>query len=255
MTFSSALEYMFLTQSFPNLSQFFAPVFTALAAKNGTFPSSNEALRLSLKMARTATEGKLPTDELLTEISQRLTPKALGAFVPESVVIPAALRQALMTVISPSTQALAGAGVLPLMNGIVDTLDQIPLLIDEVANGARDFIPPPESVKGAARRNYRARRTLILGYDNDPIDESEAIEELLKEAESVTRMKRPMIQIDVQRKTLEGNHATPLLAPPLDIAMRAEDILGGDAAKERLLYAQADATVAELVRWLEEGGV
>jgi hypothetical protein len=50
-----------------------------------------------------------------------------------------------MTVISPSTQALAGAGVLPLMNGIVDTLDQIPLLIDEVANGARDFIPPRAS--------------------------------------------------------------------------------------------------------------
>lgn len=160
-----------------------------------------------------------------------------------------------MAFITPSSQALTGAGILPLMNDVVDTLDQVPLLIDEVANGARDFVPPPDSVRGAARRAYRARRTLILGYNNDPLDESEEMEQLLKEAESVTRMKRPMIQIDVQRRSLDGNHATPLLAPPLDIALRAEDILGVDTAKERLLYAQADATVTELVRWLSEGGV
>jgi hypothetical protein len=106
-----------------------------------------------------------------------------------------------------------------------------------------------------ARRSYRARRTLILQYDKDGIDESEEIEELLKEAESRTRMKRPMIEIDVQRRTLSGGHATPLIAPPLDLANRAEDILGKDAAKERLLYAEADATVDALVEWLEEANL
>jgi hypothetical protein len=110
-------------------------------------------------------------------------------------------------------------------------------------------------VREAARRSYRARRTLILQYDNDPLDESDEIEDLLKEAERVTRMKRPMIQIDVQRITLTGGHATPLLAPPLELATRAEDILGVEAAKERLLYKEADATVNELVRWLEEGSL
>jgi hypothetical protein len=68
-------------------------------------------------------------------------------------------------------------------------------------------------------------------------------------------MKRPMIRIDVQRTTLSGGHATPLFAPPMELATRAEDILGPEAAKERLLYKEADATVDELVRWLEEGSL
>ena len=64
-----------------------------------------------------------------------------------------------------------------------------------------------------------------------------------------------MVNIDLQRRKLEGNHATPLLAPPMDLATRAEDVLGKDAAKSRLLYEQADRTVEELVTWLEEGNL
>ncbi len=124
-----------------------------------------------------------------------------------------------------------------------------------MADGARDFIPTPPAVQAAARKAYRARRTLIIQYDQDQFDESYEIEQLLREAQSVTRMKRPMVNIDVQRRILTGGHASPVIAPPLDIAQRAEDILGVDSAKERLLYAQADATVDELVRWLEEGNL
>ena len=101
----------------------------------------------------------------------------------------------------------------------------------------------------------RARRTLLVEYSDDPLDESGTLEELLDEARSVTRMKRPMVEIDLQRRVLDGGHAAPLLAPPLDLAERAEDILGSDTAKERLLYAQADATVAEISRWLEAGNL
>ena len=94
-----------------------------------------------------------------------------------------------------------------------------------------------------------------MEYSDDPLDETGKIEELLNEARSVTRMKRPMVEIDLQRRVLEGGHASPLLAPPLHLAARAEDILGSDTAKERLLYAQADATVEEISRWLEEGNL
>ncbi|EEC51151.1 predicted protein, partial [Phaeodactylum tricornutum CCAP 1055/1] len=62
----------------------------------------------------------------------------------------------------------------------LETLEQIPLLIDEVADGARDFVPPPAEVKAAARRAYRARRTLIVKYTEDPLDESDEIEDLLQ---------------------------------------------------------------------------
>jgi acetyl esterase/lipase len=240
----------------PFFDEFFAPFFTSVASdKNGTTPSSIDVIKLSLELARTASQGDVPSDDLVTEIKRVLTPSLLAGLAPDSVILPAALRTGLQTLIAPSATALSGAGILPLMNQVVDTLDQIPLLIEEVAGGARDFVPPPSSVRAVARRSYRARRTLILQYDNDGIDESEEIEELLKEAESRTRMKRPMIEIDVQRRTLSGGHATPLIAPPLDLANRAEDILGKDAAKKRLLYAEADATVAALVEWLEEANL
>ena len=110
-------------------------------------------------------------------------------------------------------------------------------------------------MRAAVRKAYRARRTLILEFDNDGLDESDEIEDLLREAERIIRMKRPMVNIDLQRRTLEGNHATPLLAPPVDVAMSAEDLLGKEAARDRLFYEQADATVEALVRWLEEGNL
>lgn len=125
----------------------------------------------------------------------------------------------------------------------------------QVAEGARDFVPTPAATRVAARKAYRARRTLILEFSDDSIDESNELEELLREAESITRMRRPMVDIAVQRKILEGGHATPLLAPPLDVALRAEDILGREASMERLSYQETDATVEELVRWLEEGNL
>ena len=127
--------------------------------------------------------------------------------------------------------------------------------MNQVATGARDFVPTPAATRAAARKAYRARRTLIIEFADDSIDESNELEQLLKEAESITRMRRPMIDVAVQRKTLQGGHATPLLAPPLDLAIRAEDILGPETSKERLSYQQTAATVEEILRWLEEGNL
>ena len=101
----------------------------------------------------------------------------------------------------------------------------------------------------------RARTTLILGYESDPLDESDAIEELLSASVQVIRMKRPMIPIDVVRRTLPGGHATPLLAPPLDTAERIEALLGADSARDWLSYSGAAQTVDELIRWLEQSNL
>lgn len=110
-------------------------------------------------------------------------------------------------------------------------------------------------MKSAAGKAYRARRTLIIGYDNDPIDESDELEEVLREALSITRMRRPMVEIDVQRKTFNGGHEAPLVAPPLEVVERAEDWLGPKSSKDFLGYASASATADDLVRWLEEGNL
>jgi hypothetical protein len=110
-------------------------------------------------------------------------------------------------------------------------------------------------VRSAAGKAYRARRTLILGYEDDPIDESDEVEEVLREALSITRMRRPMVEIDVQRKTLSGGHEVPLVAPPLDVADRAEDLLGPETSQDILGYRNAAATAEDLIRWLEEGNL
>ena len=125
----------------------------------------------------------------------------------------------------------------------------------QVADGSRDFNPTPALVRSAAGKAYRPRRTLIVGYKDDPIDESDEIEEVLKEARSITRMRRPMVEIDVERTVLGGGHAAPLIAPPLDVAGRAEDLLGLETSQERLGYSEAVSTVKDLVRWLEDGNL
>jgi len=252
-------------------------------------PSSNDSLVLGLKLAKAASKGQLPSDELLEE-AQRLLGSGFLAAAAQSPIpfppffnnknknnnknnaqginesggkkaafkIPTEVRETYAKWAEPSVKALSDAGVLPIIHETIVSLEQIPRLIDEVsvvADGARDFNPTPALVRSAAGKAYRPRRTLIVGYQDDPIDESDEIEEVLKEARSITRMKRPMVEIDVQRKVLGGGHAAPLLAPPLDVAERAEDLLGLDTSKERLGYTEAAATVEDLVRWLEEGNL
>jgi len=165
------------------------------------------------------------------------------------------IRDSLQKELDPLIDSLSEEGTLSILSQSLDVLEQIPLLINEVANGARECNPSPSIVRTAARRAYRARRTLLIQYDDDSFDESEEIEKLLKEAETIMRNKRPMVAFDVQRTVLKGNHGTPLLAPSSDFATKAENLLGEDASKKRLFYNGADETVKELIRWLEEGNL
>jgi hypothetical protein len=259
-----------------------------------------------------ATQGRLPSDELLQEAQRTFRPNLgppgfpipfpeipippffSGSDKSNPIKIPKEFREAFNQWVSPSVSQLKDAGVLPLIHETIISLEQIPKLVDEVsrgykngvslraanrmygtrwkdapmnshfvfdydfsqvADGARDFNPTPALVRAAAGKAYRARRTLILGYEDDPIDESDEVEEVLREALSITRMRRPMIEIDVQRKTLSGGHEAPLVAPPLEVAERAEDLLGPESSREVLGYASASATADDLVRWLEEGNL
>jgi len=257
-------------EAIPLFDEVFAPLFTSLAnnetnplseaiggASDGsTFPpSSVDLIDFGIKLGRNAVQGDLPSDELLNAILTRTTPKPLASILPKDVVVPSFARDSFKQLIDPLKNSKANAGIIPLLDQSLDVFEQIPSLIKEVADGARDFNPPPASVKAAAKRTYRARRTLVIEYENDPLDESEEVEALLREAETVMRNKRPMVMFDVQRTILEGNHATPCLAPPYDLASKAEDVLGEDMAKSTLLYNGADKTVEELVRWLEEGNL
>ena len=140
-------------------------------------------------------------------------------------------------------------------------------------------------MSSAARRAYRCRRTLLLQFTNDNLDDSEILEGYLKEAESVMKMKRPMITINLERKVLDGNHLTPLLGPSggeswgealeetfgsvLGGGSDSKDSGGGNteeegedssssnakAVRQKLGYEQVERVVDELVAWLDEGSL
>ena len=48
-----------ISEAVPFFEEVFAPAFSSLAAHNGTLPSSNEALKMGINLARIATEGKV----------------------------------------------------------------------------------------------------------------------------------------------------------------------------------------------------
>jgi len=246
----------------PFLDEFFAPLFLAASTdpneQNNNnnnmllpnpFPTKGtDIIRLMLKLARTSAKGEIPSEEFLQELVTSLTPNGL----PKVPLTDLPFREQLED--NAVKTLLKENGVSTLFEQIFDIIDQVPPLMEEVAAGCRDFTPNEASIRASARRAYRARRTLLIQYENDDYDESEDLEQLLNEAaETVMKMKRPMIEVDVQRQVLPGIHATPLLAPPVELAHTAEDWLGEDTAKSKLSYSGADATVEEITRWLEEG--
>ena len=234
--------------------------------------------------------GKVPSDDALQQLIQTL-PKPPGfnletVLTPSLISIPKPVRETLTNIITePTYNTLSTSGIPSLLLQSLDITQQIPKLIDEVEEGARDFVPTPDAMSSAARRAYRCRRTLLLQFDNDNLDDSEILEGYLKEAESVMKMKRPMITINLERKVLEGNHLTPLLGPSggegwgealedtlggilgggaVDNGSDEEENASGDdegsssnakAVRERLGYEQVERVVDELVAWLDEGSL
>ena len=149
-----------VSEAVPFFEEFFAPVFTSLAAPtvvnaDGTKvdgPSSNESLIVGLKLAMAATQGKLPSDELLQEASRVFKPNLgppgfpfplpeipIPPFLPGSnnnpVRIPTEVRETFNQWVSPSVSQLKDAGVLPLIHETIISLEQIPKLVDEVSRG------------------------------------------------------------------------------------------------------------------------
>jgi len=168
----------------------------------------------------------------------KLLPWASPSSPPPSVFSDAA-KFGFSSLLRPAKRTLQAV---TLLNQVIDVMDQIPNLLTEVSNGAKDFFPAPRSVRDFAKETYRAPQTLILQFEDDGLDESEEIESLLQAHHPTKR---------VSRRILAGGHGAPLVAPPLHVASSAERALGPEKAKERLLYAHADATVAELTDFLD----
>lgn len=111
---------------------------------------------------------------------------------------------------SPLSPKFVGTELVPLLNQGLEVLDQVPGILESIAQGSEEFTPTPADTKEACRRMYRARSTLLIKFDDDNLDESSEVESTLKEANTIMRMKRPMVEMDVKLSVIEGTHLTPL---------------------------------------------
>uniref|UniRef100_A0A0G4HPX5 Uncharacterized protein n=1 Tax=Chromera velia CCMP2878 TaxID=1169474 RepID=A0A0G4HPX5_9ALVE len=77
----------------------------------------------------------------------------------------------------------------PLARNAVDFIDQLPELLQSVAKeGTREFTPSTAEVREAVQRMYRTRRTLVIQYDDDALDESGALVGTLRDAAAMQRL-------------------------------------------------------------------
>lgn len=72
--------------------------------------------------------GELPSDEQLQKLVSFLPPFQTN----ENIKIPKEFRESLEKTFSPSVEALSDAGLLPILNQLFVSLEQIPKLVDEV---------------------------------------------------------------------------------------------------------------------------
>jgi acetyl esterase/lipase len=149
-----------VTEAVPFFEEFFVPVFTSIAAPtmveaDGTRaegPSSNDSLVVGLKLAMAATQGQLPSDELLQEWKRVFRPSLLPLpgfplpipsiptppffpFNTDNIQIPTEIRETYQQWVAPSISQLKDAGISPLLHETIVSLEQIPKLVDEVSRG------------------------------------------------------------------------------------------------------------------------
>lgn len=296
-----------VSEAIPVFEQLIVPAFSNEEA-NGS-----KLIKAVIEVLRQQLRGEVPSDNALQQLLQAmpimnpLSRLAVDTLLkPQSdgnddvtvtvTIIPPSIRELLTNSITqPTYNAIStlptlinGLSLPELLNQTLDFVTQIPKLIDEVQCGARDFDPTPTAMSSAARRAYRCRRTLLLQFENDNLDDSILLEGYLREAESVMRMKRPMISINLERKVLAGNHLTPIIGPSggeswgsvleeslggfvgiVDSISSSSsdgdsggkpDIDGKDSSsakivRERLGYEQVEKVVNALVEWLDEGSL
>ena len=138
-------------------------------------------------------------------------------------------------------------------------VDQFPALLKTISEGTSEFEPSPMDTKEVCRRMYRARNTLVLKFAKDTLDESEIITKILREANTIMRMKRPMVEMKVDFREITGSHITPL-TPNLEgtdawklLPFRFPDALNPsktDFAKDQLLAMAA--LKVEILSYLQE---
>ena len=153
--------------------------------------------------------------------------------------------------------SFVGKEVLPFVRQGLEIIDQLPFLLKIISDGKQEFEPTPKDTKEVCRRMYRARRTLLIKFSDDSLDESEDIEKVLREANTIMRMKRPMVEMEVMLRLMTGTHITPLtqnilLDPPPNVPV--PEVLLNNPIRQTLrtnFLRTVDEVVGEILSFLD----
>jgi hypothetical protein len=114
----------------------------------------------------------------------------------------------------------------------------------QIESGTVDFSPTPATARNIIASQYSVLDTMLLRFDNDGIDETPQISQLL----SMGSFRRSSVQV------LQGTHITPCgdgILPGLGPApgLTPFDILGSIAGN--LLFSDRDGACEAVVQWLD----
>lgn len=139
--------------------------------------------------------------------------------------------------------------VLPLARQGLELADQLPELLREVADGARNFEPQPSQVRQMLRTDFSARDAFIIQFETDAIDESDDLFSVLKDnrlrrsarqsssemsssgGEAPTKKGPTEIPPRFKLKKFKGTHLTPLTQ---DITLPASTVASLAQAPQEL---------------------
>ena len=117
-------------------------------------------------------------------------------------------------------------------------------VFDEMANGRLDFEPAPEVNRSLLQARYSVPRNLLVRFDNDSIDETSILAELLAN--------RQTAGITVEVLGLKGTHLTPV-APSVTVASSGRDFAPSDALAQGLValsQRELNVMTRRIISWL-----
>lgn len=86
-------------------------------------------------------------------------------------------------------------------------VDQLPSVFNQVAQGISEFKPTPFENRDCCKNSYNIKKTLLVKFNFDAIDETDLLEETLKpRVESIGGT--------LEKVLLSGNHITPCIQEP-----------------------------------------
>jgi hypothetical protein len=201
-----------LKESIPLYEELVRPFSSGLVTPRSP-PLSSEKLRAldafssSISSLSSLARLSLPSDSDLSLLRSALGP--LGGKVPSP--LPPALRELAASASSPLRDALGKAGLLDRVDDAEGILEQLPPIFEAVAGG-QDFELSAGDLLRCVEGGYAARRTLVVQFEGDAIDQSDLL------YEGITKAGRGGERdVSVELRRVPGGHLE-LLTDPKKVA-------------------------------------